>query len=133
MKKGKIETWGEHTFDEVVEGHDPEIQRIARLARDLICSTLPKVTEVPWAQEGSAGYGVGPKKMSEHFCYVAPKQAHVNLGFFYGADLDDPTGLLEGTGKRLRHIKLRSVADVKRPALRALVRKASQHLPKLPG
>lgn len=133
MKKGKVETWGDHTFDEILEGRDPDIQRIARLARDLIRCTRPTITEVPWAKERSAGYGVGPKKMSEHYCYIAPQKAHVNLGFFYGADLDDPSGLLEGTGTSLRHIKLRSTADLKNPALLTLLRKASQHLPKLSG
>ena len=73
------------------------------------------------------------KKMSEHFCYVSPQKAHVNLGFFYGADLPDPSGLLEGTGKLLRHVKLRSPADVRNPALLTLLRKASRHLPKLAG
>lgn len=41
------------------------------------------------------------------FAYVNVFTSHVNLGFFYGADLLDTTGLLEGTGKRMRHIKLR--------------------------
>lgn len=41
------------------------------------------------------------------FAYVNVFTAHVNFGFFYGADLPDETGLLEGTGKRMRHIKIR--------------------------
>ncbi len=41
------------------------------------------------------------------FGYVAAFTAHVNVGFFHGADLDDPAGLLEGAGKRMRHVKLR--------------------------
>ncbi len=41
------------------------------------------------------------------FAYVNAFKHHVNLGFFQGADLPDETGLLEGTGKRMRHIKLR--------------------------
>lgn len=133
MKKGKVETCGGHTFDEVLRGHNPEVRQIAWLARDLILSTLPKMTEVPWPRDGTVGCGVGPKKMSEHFCYVAPQKAHVNVGFFYGVDLPDPKGLLEGTGKRLRHVKLRTAADVRNPVLVALVRKASRHLPKLSG
>ena len=53
---------------------------------------MPGITEVPWAQQKTVGYGVGPKKMSEHFCYIAPAKKHVNLGFMYGADLPDPEG-----------------------------------------
>jgi hypothetical protein len=41
------------------------------------------------------------------FAYVDAFTAHVNVGFFRGAELDDPAGLLEGTGKFMRHVKLR--------------------------
>ena len=40
------------------------------------------------------------------FAYVNVFKSHTNVGFFHGADLDDPAGLLEGTGKRMRHVKL---------------------------
>ena len=92
---------------------------------------LPNITEVPWGNQKIAGYGVGAKKMSEHFSYLAPQKAHVNLGFMYGADLPDPDGLLEGTGKLMRHIKIRSLDEVKRPAIKQLISDASTHLPKL--
>jgi hypothetical protein len=41
------------------------------------------------------------------FGYVNAFRAHANVGFYYGATLADPAGLLEGTGKRMRHVKLR--------------------------
>jgi hypothetical protein len=41
------------------------------------------------------------------FAYVNAFSAHVNVGFYEGASLPDPAGLLEGTGKRMRHVKLR--------------------------
>lgn len=41
------------------------------------------------------------------FAYVNAFQAHVNVGFFRGAELEDPASLLEGTGKYMRHVKLR--------------------------
>ncbi|MCE7990618.1 MAG: DUF1801 domain-containing protein [Roseivirga sp.] len=44
---------------------------------------------------------------SAPFAYINVFTSHVNLGFFYGAYLPDPTGLLEGSGKHMRHIKLR--------------------------
>ena len=46
------------------------------------------------------------------FGYVNAFSAHVNVGFFRGAELSDPSGLLEGTGKRMRHVKLRPERDV---------------------
>ena len=58
------------------------------------------------------------------FGYLNAFTAHVNVGFFYGASLDDPAHLLEGTGKRMRHVKLRWGQEVNEAALRALIRAA---------
>ncbi len=126
-----IKTVGDGAFEQVIAGASPEIQELAFAARDLIVAVMPGVTEVAWVRQQTVGYGVGPKKMSEHFCYIAPHGGHVNLGFFYGADLDDPESLLEGSGKLLRHLKLKSIQDVTQPAIRSLVEQASGYLPKL--
>ncbi|MGD9905254.1 MAG: DUF1801 domain-containing protein [Vicinamibacterales bacterium] len=58
------------------------------------------------------------------FGYVGVYRAHVNVGFYFGADLDDPTGLLEGRGRRMRHVKLRPGAERDSAALLALVAQA---------
>ena len=55
------------------------------------------------------------------FAYVAVFRAHMNVGFFYGAELDDPERLLKGTGKRMRHVKVRPGAGLNHAALRALI------------
>jgi hypothetical protein len=55
------------------------------------------------------------------FGYVNSFKSHVNVGFFYGAALEDPAGLLEGSGKRMRHVKLKPGLDVKTAALRELI------------
>ena len=55
------------------------------------------------------------------FGYVNAFKAHVNLGFFQGASLDDPVGLLEGTGKRMRHVKLHWGRSLDEDALGALI------------
>jgi hypothetical protein len=55
------------------------------------------------------------------FAYVNVFKAHANVGFFFGAELDDPTGLLEGTGKRMRHVKMKPGAEVSFAALSALI------------
>jgi hypothetical protein len=56
--------------------------------------------------------------------YVNAFTAHVNVGFFLGAHLPDPAGLLEGTGKNMRHVKLRPGTEVDRQALVALIQAA---------
>jgi hypothetical protein len=55
------------------------------------------------------------------FGYVNVFKTHLNVGFFQGAALEDPAGLLEGAGKRMRHVKLRPEAPVDGAALSALI------------
>jgi hypothetical protein len=58
------------------------------------------------------------------FAYVNAFTAHVNVGFFRGAELDDPAGLLEGSGKYMRHVKLRPDREVNEKALETLIQNA---------
>jgi len=58
------------------------------------------------------------------FGYVNVFTSHVNVGFFRGASLPDPAGLLEGTGKFMRHVKLRPESVANEAALRALIEAA---------
>jgi hypothetical protein len=55
------------------------------------------------------------------FAYVNAVKAHVNVGFFCGAEIADPEGLLEGSGKFMRHVKLRPEHDVDAVALTKLI------------
>jgi hypothetical protein len=55
------------------------------------------------------------------FAYVGVYRDHANVGFFQGAVLEDPARLLEGTGKRMRHVKLKSGAPIAGEALEALI------------
>jgi hypothetical protein len=55
------------------------------------------------------------------FGYVNAFKAHVNVGFFHGAALDDPARLLEGTGKRMRHVELRPGREMDLVALGELI------------
>ena len=122
---------GNGTFEDVIAAAPPEIQNLAHCARALLADAMPGITEVPWARQKIAGYGIGPKKMSQHFCYIAPFKKHLNLGFMYGAHLPDPQQLLEGQGADLRHVKIRNAADLQQAALRELIKEASRYLPKL--
>jgi len=58
------------------------------------------------------------------FAYVNAFKAHVNVGFFWGAALADPAGLLEGSGKRMRHVKLRPGGAIDSAALADLIEAA---------
>jgi hypothetical protein len=58
------------------------------------------------------------------FAYVNAFKTHVNVGFFRGAELSDPSGLLEGTGKFMRHVKLRPEREIDATALMKLIETA---------
>jgi hypothetical protein len=55
------------------------------------------------------------------FAYVGVFKTHVNIGLFRGAELSDPTGLLEGTGKYMRHVKIRPGKGVDAKAMKELI------------
>lgn len=62
------------------------------------------------------------------FAYVGLFTAHVNVGFFRGAELPDPAGLLLGTGRFMRHVKLRPGVPVDEAAIAQLVRHAHEDM-----
>ena len=55
------------------------------------------------------------------FGYVNVFKAHLNVGFYFGAELPDPAGLLEGSGKRMRHVKLKPGRELDSSALMSLI------------
>lgn len=109
------------TFDELMEQTEPGLRPLARRLREIILDVHPAAVEVVWLGDRAATYGVGPKKMSEAYTYILPYAEWVNLGFFYGVSLDDPAGLLGGTGAKMRHAKIRSADEAEAPEVRALI------------
>lgn len=107
--------------DQFLGDRDPELAAIARAARRLVLDVLPDARETLDLANQLAGYATGPRPMKDLWAGVAPHSKHVNLQLANGAMLDDPAGLVEGTGQRIRHVKLRSVADVDRPEVRRLL------------
>jgi hypothetical protein len=112
------------TFDDILAAARSELRSVCKALRSLIASSHNRFVEVVWPRQKIASFGVGRKKMTEHYAYIAVHKSHVNLGFYHGTSLADPAGLLEGTGKKLRHLKLRHVSEVKCPAVVALLRAA---------
>lgn len=121
-------------FDSTLGRSSPEIQQLANAVRDLVFDVLPETVEVVWPRQGSVGWGIGPKKFSEQFCYFMPFKQHVTLGFYYGGELPDPAGLLGGGGRQvsgklsMRSLKIVDMEDVQRAELRALLEAAVNHL-----
>ena len=101
--------------DAWIEQHSGELGAIARQWFDVIRERGDDVREL--LHDGHPTACVGDVA----FAYVNAFTAHVNVGFFLGAELADPGQLLEGTGKYMRHVKLRSGSDVDATALINLV------------
>ena len=112
------------TFDELMEQAAPAMRPIAIRLREVVLAVHPQAVEVVRLGDRAATYGLGPRKMSEGYCYVLPHASWVNLGFYKGAGLPDPAGLLEGTGAQLRHVKVRSLTSAEDGALRDLLQAA---------
>jgi hypothetical protein len=92
--------------------------------RRLIIRLDSDTFEVPRLGEKAATYGAGPSKMKHAYCYIMPQKTYVNLGFFRGALLADPSGMLEGTGKMIRHIKIRNEQQLEKTEVLELLRSA---------
>jgi hypothetical protein len=95
--------------------------------RELVFSLAPDVIEQIDLAAKLLGYGFD-RTYQGTLCVIMPLKAAVNLGFPRGAELPDPAGLLAGTGKRARHVKIRDVGEVEAPALRALLEAAVEQL-----
>jgi hypothetical protein len=112
------------TFEDVFKDANKKVKEIAIYLDQQIKAFDTNVVIVPRAGEKSVAYGVGPKKMSQAYCYVMPQRDYLNLGFYHGTSLYDPDTLLEGTGNKLRHVKLGSIESAKHSNVMNLIRLA---------
>jgi hypothetical protein len=112
-------------LDRFLETCTLEVRELLLRLRSLVRSLLPEAgEEIDWpARLISYAYG---KKYSDVIVTLIPYKRHVNLGFYRAVDLPDETGLLEGTGKLHRHVKIMQPADIENPALAALIRAADE-------
>jgi hypothetical protein len=112
------------TFEELLQiTKDSQKETVVHL-REVVLSIHPEAVEVVRLGDRAATYGLGPKKVSESYVYILPHTSWVNLGFFQGADLPDPDDLLEGSGKKLRHVKIHSATAAENSNIRSLIQAA---------
>jgi hypothetical protein len=98
----------EADVDKLLGEHSPELQAIERALRTTIRRELPDAVEQVDFGNKLIAFGRSMKMRGLLFAIIAHK-TWVNLQLADGAVLPDPDGLIEGTGKRIRHIKIRSV------------------------
>lgn len=95
----------------------PTVDRLRRL----IGSVMPEAHEIIY--HDALGYGPTDSGF-DRILYLTVFEKHINLGFFFGGFLNDPEGLLVGSGKRMRHIKIRSMQDSDNPSIKSLLEQA---------
>ena len=107
-------------IEEFLGAYTHEVQMIARKLRELVIQVEPDILEQIDFPGRLIGYGFA-RTYKDTICVIMPLKAGVNLGFPRGIDLPDPQGLLVGTGKRARHVRLSSAEEANQPALRDLL------------
>jgi hypothetical protein len=99
------------------------IQQLALKLRTLIREVMPDAIEQLDPPAHLIGYGLD-RSYKGLICGITLHTAHINLMFARGTELPDPEGLLVGTGKRARHIKIQQAVDLENPAIETLLRAA---------
>jgi hypothetical protein len=114
---------GDPAVDTFLKGYSPQVREIAVKARETILSVFPGAAEKVYPGWKVIQYGAGGG-MKDVFAAISPQRERVTLGLANGAELPDPDGLLEGSGKGIRHVKLTSPEAATAPAVRELVKGA---------
>ncbi len=104
---------------------DPAVQELALDARNLIIKVLaPSNESVLDVYVLAINFGFS-ERMKDQVVYIGVYEKYINLGFHFGARLEDPERVLEGSGKQMRHIKIKSQADLGTPVIRDYLRRAA--------
>ena len=107
----------EKTVDSWMAGLEPDQRPVAEAIRKLVLEADPDLSEaIKW---GNPTY-----EKQGRVCYLAATKGYVSLGFFNGASLTDPRRRIEGTGKKMRHIKVRAMSDIDQQQFAAWIREA---------
>jgi hypothetical protein len=106
--------------DNFLANYTPEVQLISLRLRELVLEITPEAIEQIDLPAKMLAYGLA-KTYKDMICVIMPLNGAVNLGFPRGTDLPDPDKLLEGTGKKARHVKITALGQVGNPAIRLLI------------
>jgi len=109
------------TVEKYIESHPTQIREIIKKLRLVAKANMPSAHEFMY--HNAINYKL-PESPGTWICYIAAQRNYVNMGFFFGTKLSDPKKLLEGTGKRMRHVKVRTVEEAGTNELADLIRQA---------
>ena len=105
--------------------YDPSVRDLALGLRALVLDQMTPCYENIYDAYSAVAIGYGTsQRLSDGIFHIAVYSKHVNLGFNDGVTLDDPKGILQGSGNRIRHITIKSPADLKRREIRSYIKRA---------
>ena len=105
--------------------YGPDITALALAVRRLVLQEAPGSAELIYDAYNAVASGYSfTGRPSDACIHIAVYARWVNLGFNHGADLPDPQGLLQGSGRQVRHIRIASTADLERAFVRRFVKAA---------
>lgn len=114
--------------------YDKAVQKLALRVRALVLDELGPCHESIYDAYNAVAMAYGPTaRLKDAICHIAVYTKHVNLGFNRGATLADPGGVLQGSGKAIRHVTIKTLSDLKRPEILDLLRRAQKQSKPLPG
>ncbi|HYM34135.1 MAG TPA: DUF1801 domain-containing protein [Steroidobacteraceae bacterium] len=112
-------------INEFIERYTPEIARTFKGSRRKMRAIVPRGYELVYDNYNALAIGYGPgEKASDAIVSIVAYPRWVTLFFLYGSGLKDPDSLLEGSGSRVRSIRLRSADDLDRRAIKQLIAQA---------
>jgi hypothetical protein len=114
------------TPDEFLSGFPSPIQSLANKLRALVKETVPSLNEAVYPGWKLIGYRVKKGRRSAYFCFIAPFENRIMLGFEYGIQLFDPELRLEGEGTQVRYLTVREQEDIQPEIFRAFIAEAAQ-------
>jgi hypothetical protein len=121
----------EEQLADFIAKYTPEVGALAQAALAKMRARLPGAFELVYDNYNALAIGFGPtERASDAIFSIALYPRWVSLFFLRGADLPDPQKLLKGGGKAVRHIVLESAADLDKPAVRALMKRALERAAK---
>ncbi|MFE3558543.1 DUF1801 domain-containing protein [Streptomyces sp. NPDC059193] len=116
----------------VLEASTPDIRQLAREAQDTVRAAMPDAVEEADVSARMLGYTYAPGTYKGLIVTIALHRAHINIMFSRGVELadEDTGGLLEGTGKRARHIKITDAEQLADPRVTDLLTAAAALTPR---
>jgi len=114
---------------EFLHRYEPGVQAVALGLRRVVLDEMAPCHEYIFALRYTIMLLYGPTARAIEDCIsmISVHRKHVNLRFAHGTELEDSYGVLQGTGKRMRHIRVKSLSELDRPELRAYLRQARRH------